>query len=123
MHIPTTTTLLLIAFLSLTRVHAEELEAKDVPSACTAICGPIVTLTGICDVNPDTDNKRRRDVLLRKDDESDEAVEAQCICSNTSFNVRSVAALCAACIKQNGKGSDGKGTTLPGSFVCHGRLS
>lgn len=109
MHTPTTTTLLLIALLSLTRVHAEELEAKDVPSACTAICSPMVTLTDICDVNPDTDNKRRRDVLRRKDDESDEAVEAQCICSNTTFDVRSVAALYAACIKQNGKGSEGEG--------------
>lgn len=100
--------------------HAEELKASDVPNACKAICGPMVTLTNTCDVNPETETRRRRlrhradddgaDDNNAADDESDEVVEAQCICSNTSFNVRSVAALCAACISQNGKTTDGKGT-------------
>ena len=118
MYTTTATTLFLAAIASL--AYAEELKAGDVPSACKAMCGPIVTLTNTCDVNPDSETKRRR---LRHraddgndaaaDDESDEVVEAQCICSNTSFNVRSVAALCAACISQNGKPTDGKGTQLP----------
>lgn len=43
-----------------------------------------------------------------EDDESDEVVEAQCICGNTSFNVGSIAALCAAYIVQNGKTTNGK---------------
>jgi hypothetical protein len=113
MHTTTATALFLSAVFSL--VHAEELKAGDVPSACSAICGPIVTLTNTCDVNPDSETKRRRRGLRHRadddgdtaDDESDEAVEAQCVCSNTSFNVRSVAALCAACISQMGKATDG----------------
>ncbi|KAK4236992.1 hypothetical protein C8A03DRAFT_16413 [Achaetomium macrosporum] len=88
-------------------VSSEELKASDVPSACTAICGPMVTLTNTCDINPDGDRRR----MLRReadnddgnsDDESDEPIEAECICKNTSFDVRSVAALCAACLSQNG---------------------
>ncbi|KAH6641866.1 hypothetical protein F5144DRAFT_483873 [Chaetomium tenue] len=108
MHTTTATTLFLAAIASL--AHAEELNASDVPNACKVICGPIVTLTGTCDVDPETETRRRG---LRQraddddaDDELDEAVEAQCICNNTSFNVRSVAALCAACISQNGKTTD-----------------
>lgn len=113
MHTTTATTFFLAALACLT--HAEELKASDVPSACKAICGPIVTLTNTCDVNPDSETRRRRGLRHRADDdngaaddESDEVVEAQCICSNTSFNVRSVAALCAACIAQNGKATDGE---------------
>jgi len=75
--------------------------------------------TNTCDVNPDSDPRRRRlrhraddDDNAAEDDESDEVVEVQCICSNTSFNVRSVAALCAACIAQNGKTTDGKGLSV-----------
>lgn len=92
---------------------SEELKASDVPQACTTICGPIVTLTNTCDINPD--GTRRR--LLRReadkddgapDDESDEAIEAQCICSNKSFNVGSVAALCAACLSQNRGETEGE---------------
>lgn len=113
MHTTIVTTLFLAAIVSL--AHAEELNASDVPNACNAICGPIVTLTNTCDVDPDTETKRRglrprADDDDNDDDESDEVVEAQCICNNTSFNVRSVAALCAACISQNGKAIDGRGS-------------
>ncbi|KAK4032394.1 hypothetical protein C8A01DRAFT_50798 [Parachaetomium inaequale] len=109
MHTTAATTLFLAVIVSL--VHAEELKASDVPNACKAICGPMVTLTSTCDVDPDTETRRRRlrhraDDDNTADDESDEVVEAQCICNNTSFNVRSVAALCAACISQNGKTTD-----------------
>ncbi|KAH6626200.1 hypothetical protein B0J18DRAFT_489105 [Chaetomium sp. MPI-SDFR-AT-0129] len=115
MHTTAATTLFLAVTVSL--AHAEELKASDVPNACQVICGPIVTLTSTCDVDPDTETGRRRERLRHRaaddgddntaaDDESDEVVEAQCICNNTSFNVRSVAALCAACISQNGKTTD-----------------
>ncbi|KAH9204145.1 hypothetical protein DL95DRAFT_319996 [Leptodontidium sp. 2 PMI_412] len=76
-------------------VLAEELDSKDVPTACTTICKPIVDLTSTCDVDNDTDKT-----------ESDDAIEATCICSNTSFNVASIAALCASCISQNGATTD-----------------
>ncbi|KAF2193595.1 hypothetical protein K469DRAFT_541092, partial [Zopfia rhizophila CBS 207.26] len=79
---------------------AEELNAADVPSACTTICKPIVQLTNACDVDPGKVNDDDND-----GPESDEAIEAQCICSNKSFNVGSIAALCASCIQQNGNGT------------------
>src|SRR3569833_4344841 len=110
MRTPTATALLLAALTSI--ACSEELSATDVPSACTAICGPMVTLTNTCDINPGSVTarmrRRRADNDNQGDDESDETIEAQCICRNTSFDVGGVAALCAACISQNGKNTDGK---------------
>lgn len=100
-------TALLLSILPLLPVFAEELAQKDVPPACTAICGPMVTLTNICDINPSgsgTNGTRSGS----ENSESDEPIEAACICGNTSFDVKKVAALCAACLTQNrGKGADG----------------
>ncbi|KAK3896796.1 hypothetical protein C8A05DRAFT_48321 [Staphylotrichum tortipilum] len=101
MHTTTSTTLFLAAVASLT--HAEELKASGVPNACKAICGPIVTLTNTCDVNPDTETRRRARALRRRADNEEDAAADD---DNTSFNVRSVAALCAACMSQNGKTTD-----------------
>ncbi|KAG6355092.1 hypothetical protein INS49_004173 [Diaporthe citri] len=88
---------------------AEELRAADVPSACTTICQPIVDLTNTCDIDPneaDTDNDKRRKLRLRQTEESDEAIEANCICTNKSLDVAGVMGLCASCISQNGNTSD-----------------
>jgi hypothetical protein len=90
---------------------AEELRAADVPTACTTICQPIVDLTNTCDIDPnemDMDNDKRRKLRFRKAEESDEAIEANCICTNKSFDVAGVMGLCASCISQNGNTSDGK---------------
>jgi len=103
------TTFLLTALATV--VSSEELKASDVPQACMAICGPIVTLTNTCDINPDGSRRlaRRQDNDGdSKDDETDEPIEAQCICNNRSFNVRSVAALCAACLTQNRGKTEGE---------------
>lgn len=92
-------------------VLAEELGADDVPSACTAICQPIVDLTNTCDIDPketDNDNDKRRKLRLRGSDEFDEeAIEANCICTNTSFDVAAVMALCASCMSQNSRSTEG----------------
>ncbi|KAF1976740.1 hypothetical protein BU23DRAFT_432500, partial [Bimuria novae-zelandiae CBS 107.79] len=89
-----------------------ELNANDVPTACTTICAPIVQLTNTCDVDP---GARENDDEKNGEDngaEPDEAVESQCVCSNKSFDVASIAALCASCIQQNGKGrTDDEGMT------------
>lgn len=77
-------------------VLAEELDSKDVPTACITICQPIVDLTLTCDVDNDTDKT-----------ESNDAIEAIYIRSNKSFNVAAIAALCASCIRQNGATTDG----------------
>jgi len=97
---------------------SEELKASDVPQACTTICGPIVTLTNTCDIDPNMNSTRRRGMLLRRDAEGDtngveedgpdEAIEAQCICKNTSFNVGRVVALCVACLVQNKGKTEGE---------------
>lgn len=92
-------------------VLAEELRANDVPSACTVICQPIVSLTNTCDIDPnekDNDKDKRQLLTNREEVEDDEAVEAECICKNKSFNVPTVMALCASCIAQNGQKTNGK---------------
>ncbi|KAG9252437.1 uncharacterized protein F5Z01DRAFT_751933 [Emericellopsis atlantica] len=87
---------------------AEELRAADVPKACETICGPIVELTNTCDIDPseaNDGNDERKKLRLRgteEDEDGDEAIEAECICKNTSFDVANIMALCASCIAQNG---------------------
>jgi hypothetical protein len=88
---------------------AEELRADDVLSACTTICQPIVDLTTTCDIDPeeaDTDNDKRR-LRLRQRDGADEAIEAECICTNKSFDVEGVMALCVSCKAQNSDDIEG----------------
>ncbi|KAH8662691.1 hypothetical protein BGZ61DRAFT_593493 [Ilyonectria robusta] len=89
---------------------AEELRADDVPSACTTICQPIVDLTNTCDIDPnetDNDDDKRRKLRLRESNESDEeAIEANCICTNTSFDIAAVMALCASCMSQNSQSTE-----------------
>ncbi|KAG8158629.1 hypothetical protein KVR01_011751 [Diaporthe batatas] len=90
-------------------ILAEELRFDDVPTACKIICQPIVDLTNTCDVDPqemDMDKAKRGGLLLRRAEESDEAIEANCICTNKSFDVAGVMGLCASCIAQNGATTD-----------------
>lgn len=66
------------------------LDRDDIPRECDTICDPIVQLTRTCDTDLRGDRDREEDRL-----------EAQCVCTNDSFNVSRVAALCAGCIHQN----------------------
>lgn len=92
---------------------AEELRAADVPKACETICGPIVELSNICDIDPneaDEGSDERKKLRLRGTEEledGEEAIEADCICKNTSFDVANIMALCASCISQNGGTTEG----------------
>ncbi|KAH7129411.1 hypothetical protein B0J13DRAFT_611186 [Dactylonectria estremocensis] len=74
-----------------------QLDNDDVPNACKAICKPIVTLTQACEVDlsgsDDTDRNENR-------------LEAQCICTNDSFDVANIAALCADCMRQSYQNND-----------------
>ncbi|KAF5139252.1 Protein CAP22 [Metarhizium anisopliae] len=93
-------------------VIAEELRAKDVPPACAVICQPIVSLTNTCEINTDgkddDDDMGKRQLLEARDaDDPDDRIEAECICKNRSFNVPTVMALCASCIAQNGRKTEG----------------
>ncbi|CEI40013.1 hypothetical protein FVEN_g2274 [Fusarium venenatum] len=86
----TSTIALAIAPLLLLARADVSLDRDDIPRACDAICNPIVDLTRACDTDLRGDRDREEDRL-----------EAQCVCTNDSFNVASVAALCADCIHQN----------------------
>ncbi|UPK89310.1 hypothetical protein LCI18_000245 [Fusarium solani-melongenae] len=71
------------------------IDRDDIPRACDAICNPIVELTRKCDTDLRGDRDREEDRL-----------EAQCVCTNDSFDVGRIAALCADCIRQNWRDSD-----------------
>ncbi|KAK5043536.1 hypothetical protein LTR84_011438 [Exophiala bonariae] len=106
MHLAILTALLLQTALFVAISSTEELNASDVPGACSTICQPIVQLTGICDVDPrPSDNGPGENGGRDSTPETDEPIESQCICTNTSFNVSSIAALCASCIEQNANGT------------------
>ncbi|KAF5569324.1 hypothetical protein FPHYL_2139 [Fusarium phyllophilum] len=66
------------------------LDRDDIPRECDTVCDPIIQLTKTCDTDLRGDRDREEDRL-----------EAQCVCTNDSFNVSRVAALCAGCIHQN----------------------
>lgn len=69
-----------------------DLDMDDVPAPCKTICKPIGTLSDRCDVD------------LRSDNDRDEHhLQNQCICTNKSFNVAKIAALCADCMHQSKK--------------------
>lgn len=73
-----------------------ELDSDDIPSQCTDICKPIRDLTKACDVDDD----------LVRNDRTEHLLEAQCICTNNSFDVANIASLCAACMVQNVRAND-----------------
>lgn len=73
-----------------------DIDRDDIPSACSAICRPLIELTQTCDVRDDQiDNDRTEDLL-----------EAQCVCTNDSFDVANFTALCASCMDQNISGTE-----------------
>lgn len=97
--------------LFLPAAFAEELSADDVPTACKTICQPIVNLTNACDIDPKGPEKhsdRRRDLVILDHEDDDEPIEAACICTNKSFDVEGVMGLCASCMAQNSKDTEGK---------------
>ncbi|RGP79006.1 hypothetical protein FLONG3_2912 [Fusarium longipes] len=91
----TSTIALAIAPLLLLARADVSLDRDDVPRVCDSICNPIVDLTRACDTDLRGDRDRDEDRL-----------EAQCVCTNDSFDVARVAALCADCIHQNAPRDD-----------------
>jgi hypothetical protein len=82
-----------------------DLDAEDIPAPCAVICKPVRELTAICDV----DGNRV------PDDHTEQLLEAQCICTNDSFDVAKITALCASCIKGNA-GTDNADDGLEGAW-------
>jgi len=96
--IPLGNLLLLVTYLT-SSANSQSLTAVSVPSLCSDICGPIVKLTSICDVNVE--------VSMPTDMNMDEMkAEMDCICNNKSFDVKSIMGLCASCMEQNAGSSD-----------------
>ncbi|KAJ6447182.1 CAP22 protein [Purpureocillium lavendulum] len=69
-------------------------DMDDVPNSCKTICGPMGQLSDRCDTDLRSDNDRDEHLL-----------EAQCVCTNRSFDVAKIAALCADCMHQSANGS------------------
>jgi hypothetical protein len=86
-------TLLTVASLVATARASIDFDLDDAPSVCRTTCAPIDDLANRCevDLNDNVDDEDRQEDLL----------EAQCFCTNDSFDVRAVAALCRDCIRQN----------------------
>ncbi|KAF2635507.1 hypothetical protein P280DRAFT_473779 [Massarina eburnea CBS 473.64] len=97
-------TLTLLALTSTPVATAlDPLTSSSVPSECQTICDPIVKLTSTCDV---TSMRREaklqaREAVPESDMDKENSAESDCICKNTSFDVKSVTALCASCMGQN----------------------
>lgn len=71
-----------------------DFDLGDAPNSCKTICRPISQLSDRCNVD------------LRSDIDLDEnRLEAQCFCTNKSFDVGKIAALCADCMHQSANGT------------------
>ncbi|KAL3425793.1 Protein CAP22-like protein 2 [Phlyctema vagabunda] len=90
-----TTPLALATVMLGSSVFAQDIDADEIPAACTAICAPIVSLTTTCNVDMENVADAIEDTLQR-----------ECICNNDSFDVAQIAGLCASCISQNGSTTD-----------------
>ncbi|KAF2194215.1 hypothetical protein K469DRAFT_522308, partial [Zopfia rhizophila CBS 207.26] len=94
---------------------ADELTASAIPSECTTICEPIVQLTNMCDTDQEHGESRKSQIDMGKriririaqmegmdmKMDSDESLEADCVCNNKSFDVKSVIGLCESCMRMN----------------------
>ncbi|OBR02073.1 Cap22 protein [Colletotrichum higginsianum IMI 349063] len=68
-----------------------QLFADEIPIQCLAVCNPIFQLGRICE--------GERTVI--SNGPTEDRLEAQCVCTNTSFDVSKYAGLCASCMSQN----------------------
>ncbi|KAL9949630.1 hypothetical protein ACHAQF_000528 [Verticillium nonalfalfae] len=73
-----------------------ELDRDDYPAQCQNVCDPVARLGQLCNFD---DNDRL-------DDRTEDQLEAQCFCTNNSFNVAQVAAQCAACMHNANRDTD-----------------
>jgi hypothetical protein len=83
-------------------IAAEGITNGDVPTACQAVCRPLVQLSSVCQNNGGTADQIEN-----------------CICKNTSFDVISLGSLCAICITQTNAVTDSMSSSFnprqPGS--------
>ncbi|KAF6804654.1 CAP22 protein [Colletotrichum musicola] len=73
-----------------------KLDDDDIPTQCNAVCRPVLDLGRACEVDDD----------VIRDDRTEDLLEAQCVCTNSSFNISQYAPLCASCMDQNVRDRD-----------------
>lgn len=86
-----------IIIFPLTVCGGLQLDYADVPAPCVNTCRPVAEVSGICDVDADFDDNN---------EEVEDLMKLQCLCTNKSFDVGGATALCASCIDQKGLPSD-----------------
>jgi hypothetical protein len=75
---------------------------NDVPNQCRDVCRPVADLSSRCEVDLND-----RDVGPgQSEDRWEDLLEAQCVCTNDSFDVARISGLCASCIQQNMRNDD-----------------
>ncbi|KAG7110913.1 Protein CAP22 like protein [Verticillium longisporum] len=85
-----------------------ELDRDDYPAQCQNVCDPVARLGQLCNFD---DNDRL-------DDRTEDQLEAQCFCTNNSFNVAQVAAQCAACMHNANRDTDDNEDINDIMFTC-----
>ncbi|CRK16605.1 hypothetical protein BN1723_012376 [Verticillium longisporum] len=85
-----------------------ELDRDDYPAQCQNVCDPVARLGQLCNFD---DNDRL-------DDRIEDQLEAQCFCTNNSFNVAQVAAQCAACMHNANRDTDDNEDINDIMFTC-----
>jgi hypothetical protein len=86
-----TTALPIVAALAAPALAEIDLDGDEIPTQCNAVCDPLLNLVRQCNVDDD----------VVGGDQNEDLLERQCVCTNTSFDVANVAALCASCMEQN----------------------
>jgi hypothetical protein len=88
----------------------QQLTAVSVPSQCSDICKPIVELTGTCGMT--------MGAAMEMDMTTTEMMaEMDCICKNTSFDVKKIMGLCASCMIMNAGSSNKTAVQSKLSFI------
>ncbi|KAK2055719.1 hypothetical protein LY76DRAFT_618388 [Colletotrichum caudatum] len=96
---------------------------NDIPQDCSAICRPIRDLGNICTVNfnlgqPNNSNS----------DQTQDELDAQCVCTNTSFDLKSLGPQCNACMidkvpQDQQRSLEGKVPSHPGCSASYASSS
>lgn len=68
-----------------------DIDVNDVPVTCQSICRPTLELSRTCDIDSD----------LVGGDLAEFQGEQACYCTNQSFDVGRITALCQSCVQQN----------------------
>lgn len=93
-----TNTLKVLSLVAIPFTFAMDMSNSTVPEACKAICNPVVELVNTCNPMTGMDMSRRAMVMTPAEEQK---AELDCICSNKSFDVKTIMGLCASCMGQN----------------------